>query len=311
MLRLAVSHALAGVLHLASAITLAVLSAGYDGTRKVFLLREVWTPQANHTDCSNVTCLVAPDVGEPYTFNLAAAAVFFGLWSGLLHLVAAYSIWDLSNDAVDTDKNVRFQLRRIRFYDYSVTASLMLACVSLVLGSPDLGQLISAASAQFGVIATFYFAQRAGAPWLGFAVSSVGYGLVWAPLFMVFQASSTSSTADPPDFVTYIIVGIFFQFTAFAFIQAWILWKKTAFALEEALFLSASLTAKVLLHWVLFLAAISYNEITSTEATGDPSSEASQEVLSVVIGTLGGGLVLSLVVTYPAWACGSDTTLYG
>lgn len=244
MLRIAVSHALAGVLHLASAVTLLILSAGYDGTRDLYLLRETWAPQGNHSDCSELKCTTRVETGEPWAFNLAATAVFFGCWSGLLHLVAAYTLRGMSNAAVNASAETHFRLRRIRFFDYAVTASLMLAAVSVVLGSPDLGQIISAVSAQFGVIATFYFAQRANAAWFGFAVASVGYAVAWAPLFLVFQASTASSTAAAPDFVTYIIIGIFFQFTCFAFLQAWLLWRrKTPFALEEALFLSASLTA--------------------------------------------------------------------
>ena len=179
----------------------------------------------------------------------------------------------------------------------------MLACVSLILGSPDLGQLVSAVAAQLLVVATFYFGQRANAPWFAFAVSSIGYAVVWTPLFMVFQASTDSSDAEPPDFVSFILLGVFFSFTSFAFIQAYLLWRPTRFSLEEALFLSTSLTSKVLLHWTLFLAAISYGDLVSDAADGAASEEPSQDVLSVVIGTIVGGMLLALAVTYPSWKC--------
>lgn len=75
---------------------------------------------------------------------------------------------------------------------------------------------------------------------------------------------------------------------------------------------SLPLQAKVLLHWVLFLAAISYNEVTSPTADGATATDASQDVLSVVAGTLAGGLLLALGVTYPAWRCwGASESLYG
>lgn len=122
MLRLVWSHSIAGVLHLASAITLAVLSADYDGTRNIYLLRESWAPQGNETDCSEVKCVTSVETGEPYPFSLSAAATFFGFWSGIMHLVAAWTVRDVSNEAIDRDVEIQFRLRRIRFFDYAVTA---------------------------------------------------------------------------------------------------------------------------------------------------------------------------------------------
>ena len=121
MLRLLYSHGIAGVLHLASATVLAVLSADYDGNRNVYLLREKWSPQGNHSDCSNVKCVTSVETGEPYAFNLSAAAIFFGYWSGMMHLVAAWTVRDVSNDAINGSKELQFKLRRIRFFDYAVT----------------------------------------------------------------------------------------------------------------------------------------------------------------------------------------------
>ena len=304
MLRLLYSHGIAGVLHIVSSTVLAVLSADYNGVRNIYLLRETWSPQGNHSDCSELKCVTAVETGDPYPFNLAAAAIFFGYWSGVMHLYAAWTVRDVSNDAVDGSPDLQFRLRRIRFFDYSITSSVMLACVSLILGSPDLGQLVSAVAAQFLVVATFYFGQRANAPWFAFCVSSIGYAVAWTPLFLVFQASTESSNAEPPEFVSFILLGVFFTFTSFAFIQAWLLWRpKTAYSLEEALFLRTSLTSKVLLHWTLFVAAISYSDLVSDSADGTESNDTSQDVLSVVIGTIFGGMVMALLVTYPAWRC--------
>lgn len=312
MLHVAKSHLLAGLLHVASACALLALSAGYDGTRQLYLLRQVWRPLANQTDCSVYKCTVANELGEPYAFDLAAAAAFFGFWSGCLHLYAAYSVWDVSNDAANGDAQTQFELRRIRFFDYAVSSSVMVACVSIVLGSPSLGQVVTAVSAQFGVVAIFYFAQRANSAFFGFGVASVAYGVLWAPLFMVFMESMSGAEADPPSFVSFILIGVFFQFTSFAFLQLWLLCRpKTAYVLEESLFLCLSLSSKVLLHWVLFLAAISFNEITTEGTTAVGVEDTSQDVLGVVAGTLGGGLLLALGITYPSWYPWQPETLYG
>ena len=299
MLQIAKSHLLAGLLHVASAATLLGLSIGYDGTRQLYLLRQVWQPADNHTDCSVYKCTTSNELGEPYV-------------SGGLHLIASYSVWDVSNDAVNGDARYHFELRRIRFFDYVVTSSVMIACVSIILGSPSLGQVVTAVSAQLGVVAIFYFAQRANAALFGFWVSSLAYGVLWAPLFMVFMESMNAGKVEPPSFVSFILIGVFFQFTSFAFLQLWLLCRpKTAYVLEEALFLCLSLSSKVLLHWVLFLAAISFNEITTESATPVTAEETSEDVLGVVAGTLGGGLLLALGITYPSWYPWKQDILYG
>ena len=301
MLTVDKSHLLAGLLHLASASTLLALTAGADGTRQLYLLRQVWSPPGDETDCSKYKCTVSNELGEPYTFDLAAAAVFFGFWSGGLHLYASFSVWSLSNGAVNNDAPTQFGLRRVPFFDYAVSSSVMIACVSIVLGSPSLGQVVTAVSAQFGVVAIFYFAQRANCAHFGFGVASVAYGVLWAPLFLVFLESTQGGAAEPPSFVTYILLGVFFQFTSFAFVQLWLLCRpKTRYVVEESLFLCLSLSSKVLLHWVLFLAAISFDDITTDSAALVTADETSQEVLGVVAGTIAGGLVLALgIFCYP------------
>lgn len=313
MLQVGKSHLLAGLLHLASAGTLLGLTRGVDGTRRLYLLRQVWTPSPGHDDCSVYKCAVSTELGEPYTFDLAAAAVFFGFWSGCLHLYAAFSVWSVSNEAADGDAKTQSVLRQIRFADYAVSSSVMIACVSIVLGSPSLGQVVTAVSGQLGVVAIFYFAQRANCALFGFGVASAAYGVLWAPLFMVFMESvGTEGGAEPPAFVTYILIGVFFQFTSFAFLQLWLLCRpKTRYVVEESLFLCLSLSSKVLLHQVLFFAAFSFNEITTDSATPVGVEETSQNVLGVVAGTLGGGLLLALGMTYPSWYPWQPKTLYG
>ena len=172
--------------------------------------------------------------------------------------------------------------------------------------------MVTATAGMMLVIACYYYAQLANRPVQGFVVASVGYIVLWVPIFMVVYGVE-SGTVETPGFVNIIVIGTFFQFSCFAFAQAYFLWRpKTLYSVEESVFLSLSLSAKVLLHWVIFVAALSHSEITTSGRELVPTEDTTQDVLYVVLGSLSGGVVLSLIVTYPNWICWDrGETLYG
>lgn len=211
-MRLTTVHGVAFFLHYASSLTLLGLSN--DGLRQP--LRFFVT---NYTDSSTDKTI------EAGTLRPDILLVVAGLVSGTQHGLSYWYGW---------------QGQHIKWLDYSVSSALMIVVLGNLCGISDpflLGTMASVQSYLMGVS----YAMEAMEPFptrFFFATVAVYCVGVWTPIFGYIYSTPM------PAFVSIIIIGLFLVYSSFGVL----FWLRA----RDVAYLSASLTAKVLLQWVLY-----------------------------------------------------------
>lgn len=146
-----------------------------------------------------------------------------------------------------------------RWWEYSLSASLMVVLIAMLTGITELSAFI----ALFGVNAAMIFfglvMERANPPgrpvdWRPFVFGSIAGAVPWIVIAMQIGYSESQS-GGVPTFVFVIFVTLFLAFNSFA-VNMWLHykgvgpWKSVAFT--ERGYLVLSLTAKSLLAWQIF-----------------------------------------------------------
>lgn len=157
------------------------------------------------------------------------------------------------------ERNLRLERNPARWWEYSVSASLMIVLIAMYTGIGDLAALI----AIFGVnVAMILFglamedANRPGAPvdWRPFLYGCVAGAVPWV-VITIQIAYSQAQTGNVPGFVFGIFASLLVLFMSFAVNMALQYrrrgpWRSYLFG--ERAYLVLSLTAKSLLAWQIF-----------------------------------------------------------
>lgn len=155
--------------------------------------------------------------------------------------------------------NLARGINRARWFEYSISASIMMVAIAMLVGIYDVVSL----AAIFGLIALMnlcglamevYNQGRPKVSWLAFNIGSLAGIIPWAAVAF-YIANSTHHGSAPPTFVYFIFGSIFVFFSCFA-LNMWLQYKRVGkwadYLYGEKAYIWLSLVAKSLLAWQVF-----------------------------------------------------------
>jgi Heliorhodopsin len=157
------------------------------------------------------------------------------------------------------ERNLRLERNPARWWEYSVSASLMIVLIAMYTGIGDVAALIAifgvnASMILFGL--TMEYANRPGTPvtWRPFIFGCIAGAVPWIAI-AVQIGYSQAQTSNVPGFVFGIFVSLFVLFMSFA-ANMWLQYRRRgpwrSYLFGERAYLVLSLTAKSLLAWQIF-----------------------------------------------------------
>ncbi|MEF8881161.1 MAG: heliorhodopsin HeR [Halapricum sp.] len=151
-----------------------------------------------------------------------------------------------------------------RWYEYAVSASLMIVVIGMLAGIWDLGTLL----ALFGLVAVMNLSgllmeQRNEATeetdWTPYYVGTLAGLIPWVVIAITFIGTVTAAGGQFPEFVIYIYVSIFVFFNLFAvnmILQYRETWRWNDYLFGERTYIVLSLVAKSALAWQVYFGTL-------------------------------------------------------
>jgi hypothetical protein len=157
-------------------------------------------------------------------------------------------------------KNLSKGINKARWFEYSVSASIMIVAISLLVGIYDIAVLagafaLTAIMNLMGLVMEVHNQTTKRTNWLSFIIGSFAGLVPWLIIAFYFWASAEYGNATPPTFVYYIFVSIFLFFSCFAFnmiLQYARIGKWKDYRYGELVYIYLSLFAKSALAWQVF-----------------------------------------------------------
>jgi hypothetical protein len=150
-----------------------------------------------------------------------------------------------------------------RWTEYSLSSSVMIWLIAQITGITDVGALIAifavnASMIMFGALQEKYEHPGSGG-FLPFVFGSMTGVVPWIVILIYFLAPGSTSDVEPPAFVFWIIVSLFFFFNTFAVNQALQYhrvggWKD--YLRGERMYITLSLVAKTVLAYQVFSGSV-------------------------------------------------------
>jgi hypothetical protein len=151
-----------------------------------------------------------------------------------------------------------------RFYEYTLSSSLMIVLIGMLVGVTDLGALIllfglNAMMNLFGIMMELHNQTTAKTDWTAFIYGCIAGIIPWIVIFMSFYGALGSSDAKPPAFVYAIVPTIFVFFSIFA-VNMFLQYKKVGpwknYLFGERMYIVLSLVAKTALAWQIWVGTL-------------------------------------------------------
>lgn len=231
-------NAIMGVFHLIQA--LAMLALANDFSLPITHVEPVYNPATN---------AITPVMIEMFSIRIGPLVAGFLFISAIFHFMLASVLnkWYV--------KNLKRHMNPARWYEYSMSASLMMVIIAMLVSIYDIGTLLAlfaltAVMNLMGLMMELHNRNTKKTNWTSFNIGCFA-GLV--PWVVVFIPLITA--ADVPDFVIYIFVSIAVFFNLFA-INMWLQYKKVGkwkdYLYGERMYIILSLVAKSALAWQVF-----------------------------------------------------------
>ncbi len=229
------------------------------GALMVFVAENVlWPITRTRYEFFPETESIAPVSVEWVETPLPLLVAGFLFVSAVAHTVVATVRYEAYVDSLDRGMNP------YRWYEYSVSASLMIVVIAMLAGIWDLGTLVGL----FGLVAVMNLSgllmeQRnettETTDWTPFYVGCIAGVIPWVVIAITFVGTVVASNGEFPEFVIYIYVSIFLFFNLFALnmvLQYRETWRWADYLFGERAYVVLSLVAKSLLAWQVYFGTL-------------------------------------------------------
>ena len=188
----------------------------------------------------------------PFVWGVAA----FSLLSMIFHLLIATAWYE------KYVKDLKKGINQFRWYEYSLSASLMIVLIGILSGIFDFSTLllmfgVTAIMNLMGLMMEVHNQTTEKTSWLSYNIGVLAGILPWIVIAFYFWASATApETAEgPPTFVYFIWGSLFLFFNSFA-VNMYLQYKKIGkwsdYLVGERTYIWLSLAAKSALIWQIF-----------------------------------------------------------
>ncbi len=232
------------VLHLVQGVAILLMSNDFSVTLTTSFLKWLPTTETLRTVSEDLVSL-----------RLGPMIAAFLLISAAAHFIMASPIgfnWYV--------RNLRRKINYVRWYEYSLSASLMVAIIAMLSGVFDLPTLIllfilTATMNLFGLMMELHNQTTERTRWTAYIFGCVAGIVPWVIIAWYFFAAISSNTETIPTFVYTILPTLFVFFFSFA-LNMVLQYKKVGpwkdYLFGETVYMVLSLTAKSALAWQVF-----------------------------------------------------------
>lgn len=154
--------------------------------------------------------------------------------------------------------NLRRRINYARWYEYAISASLMIVLIAMVTGITNVAALVAifgvnATMLLFGLIMELHNREHQRVNWTAYVFGCFAGAVPW--LVIGLQVFGTENEADVPTFVYGIFVSLFLLFNSFA-VNMVLQYRRIGpwrnYVFGEYVYILLSLTAKTALAWQVF-----------------------------------------------------------
>ncbi len=189
-----------------------------------------------------------------FSIPIGLAVGAFLLLAAVDHLLmAAPGVWTWYRE--NLGRNINYA----RWWEYSISASVMIVLIALITGVSDVGAVIAifgvnAAMIFFGMVMEIMNRGKTSVNWTPYLFGCVAGITPWIIIAYQFIGAANRS-AGPPGFVYGIVISLFVLFNSFS-INMVLQYRKVGpwrdYLFGEKAYILLSLTAKSLLAWQIF-----------------------------------------------------------
>ena len=197
---------------------------------------------------------------EPWTtIQLSYLVAAFLFISAIAHALIATVLYDSYVEYLARGMNP------YRWYEYAVSASVMIVVIAMLAGVWDLGTLVAlfslvAVMNLMGLVMEVQNQTTAETDWTAYVIGSFAGLVPWVVIAITIASTVLGSEGGgPPDFVLVIYASLFVFFNLFAInmiLQYRETWKWADYRFGEVTYVVLSLVAKSLLAWQVFFGAL-------------------------------------------------------
>lgn len=201
---------------------------------------------------------LVPATQNVFDLNLAYLVAAFFFMSAIAHILMATKL------RVSYEKNLKNHVNKVRWIEYSFSASTMMVAIAVLSGVYDFASLVmifalTAIMNSTGLLMEVWNGKSKKVNWLSFIVGSIAGIIPWLVIGIYFWSANVYGTGQIPTFVYWIYGSLFLFFNCFA-INMYLQYKRKGkwadYLYGERVYMILSLVAKSVLAWQVFFGAL-------------------------------------------------------